>query len=174
MGQKKPTAKVKQVRIIDSSLIIEADRLHLTKRLSNYLSRSRIQTIVPTKVKQETVDGPRAIPQYSKSANRIDTMIFRTNVVLVEAPDYRAGSTCRLTDRVRVCIANKSGKPVHLVERADLEFVTLALNHMDRNEKVELVFRDNALDTCIKTVLRSYRFTDKLTITHVSAHIARL
>jgi hypothetical protein len=174
MGQKKSQTKIIQVRIIDSSLIIEADRLQLTKRLSSYLLRSRIKTIVPTRVKQETVDGPRSIAGYSKSANRIDKLIFRTNAVSVEAPDYSEGHTCRLTDRIRQCIAKKSGKQIHLIERADLEFVTLALNHMNQKEKVELVFRDNALETCIKSVLTSYHFTNRLTITRVSAHIACL
>ncbi|HKM77273.1 MAG TPA: hypothetical protein VJZ32_12740 [Candidatus Bathyarchaeia archaeon] len=174
MGPKNPTTKITQVRILDSSLIIEADRLRLTKRLSDYLSRNRIQTIVPTKVKQETVDEPRSIPEYSKSANRIDRLIFRSNAVSVEDPDYRDGRTCTLTDRIRDCIAKKSGKFAHLVERADLEFVTLALNHMNRNEKVELVFRDNALDACIKSILTSYRYANKLMITPISAHIDSL
>ncbi len=174
MGKKNSATKISQVRIIDSSLIIEADRKRLTERLSRYLSKGGIKTIVPTKVKQETVDDIRSTPYGSLSASRIERLIFKTNAASVEAPNYSSGQTCTLTDKIRQCIARKSGKQIHLVDRADSQFVTLALNHMDQNEKVELVFRDNALESCIKSILTSYRYKNKLTITSVSSYIGHL
>ncbi len=161
------------VRIVDSSLIIEADRLGVIRKLSVYLQKHQ-NTITPRKVKEETVDRPASIAGLSKSASRIDAGLFRKGLVVVEEPSYQDNKTCKTIDRIGDCIAKKSRKRRDLVERTDLDFVTLALNHIANGDVVEVVFRDAALQSCITSVLTPLGLIDKLKIISVSDFLANI
>jgi hypothetical protein len=157
------------VRVIDSSLIIEANRVRLLSRLSIYFQKHPNQvTIAPRKVKEETVDRPAGIAGLSRSARRIDTELFRKGLIVVKDPSYRDNKTCKIIDRIGDCIAKRSGKRRDLVERTDLDFVTLALNHIANGDVIEVVFRDDALLGCIKSVLTAFGLINKLKIISVS------
>ena len=175
MSQKKGGAAANLVRVIDSSLIIEADRVRVMSRLSIYFSKHPNPiTIAPKKVKEEAVDRPARIAWLSSSASRIDAALFRNGLIAVEDPSYQDSKTCKIIDRIGDCIAKRSGKRRDLVERADLDFVTLALNHIANGDVVELVFRDAALLSCIKSVLTAFRLIDKLKVESVSKFLDRL
>ena len=163
------------VRVVDSSLIIEADRLRITSKLSIYfLKHPNPITIAPRKVKEETVDRPARIDRLSRSAGRIDTELFRKGSIVVEDPSYQDNKICRIIDRIGDCIAKRSGKRRDLVERTDLDFVTLALNHMANGDAVETVFRDDALLSCVKSVLMAHGLGDKLRFVSVSDFLERM
>lgn len=62
MSQKKGGAVANLVRVIDSSLIIEADRVRVLSKLSIYFSKHPNPiTIAPKKVKEEAVNRPARI-----------------------------------------------------------------------------------------------------------------
>jgi hypothetical protein len=78
-----------------------------------------------------------------------------TGTVTIEKPDYADRQVSDIVDKVRECIARKAGKPVHVVELADLQIVALAVSHAKKGDVVELVFRDNVLKHCLELVLKA-------------------
>ncbi len=138
-------------RIVDSSLLIEADRRRVLGALEADL-RSNPTAVVPPRVYEETVTEPKSAG-FDASATRIEKL-FKSGVLRVEPPDYTDSEVSDIVDRIRVCIATRAGKPAHLVERADLQIVALAVSHAKRGDSVELIFRDNVLKTCLDAVLR--------------------
>lgn len=141
------------VRIVDSSLLIEADHAGALDALQRYL-RSGPGAIAPPRVFEETVTEPRSLGYFEASAARIEAL-FSNGTVTREEPDYSDGQISKIVDRVRGCIAKKAGKPVHVVERADLQIVALAVFHAKKRDAVELVFRDKALKDCLESVLNA-------------------
>jgi len=73
----------------------------------------------------------------------------------LEQPDYSDRQITRVVDNIRKCIARKSGKQVHLIERADLQIVAPAVAHAKGGGQVELIFRDKALKVCLEAALTS-------------------
>ena len=90
-----------------------------------------------------------------------------------EEPDYSDGQISKIVDRVRGCIAKKAGKPVHVVERADLQIVALAVFHAKKRDAVELVFRDKALKDCLESVLNA-RGIGGVSVTDSTMLVSRL
>jgi len=141
------------VRIVDSSLLIEADHRDALGALEAYL-RAEPRAIAPPRVFEETVTEPRSLGYFEASAARIEAL-FSNGTLTREEPDYSDSQVSKTVDRVRDCIARKAGKPVHMVERADLQIVALAVSHVKSRDSVELVFRDKALKDCLESVLRA-------------------
>ena len=79
----------------------------------------------------------------------------------MEDPNYQDSKTCKMIDRVGDCIAKRSGKRRDLVERADLDFVTLALNHIANGDAVELLFIE-ARRNCHQKECSIFNETDAL------------
>jgi hypothetical protein len=141
------------VRVVDSSLLIEADHRGALAALQRYL-RSGVGAIAPPRVFEETVTEPRSLGYFETSTARIERL-FSNGTVTREEPNYSDGQVSKIVDRVRGCIARKAGKPVHLVERADLQIVALAVSHAKNRDSVELIFRDRALKDCLESVLKA-------------------
>ncbi len=93
---------------------------------------------------------------FHDSATRIERL-FNIGVLVIEQPDYTDSQVSSIVDRTRRCIAKKAGKPEHVVERADLQIVALAIAHAKKGDPVELIFRDRALKACLDSVLRGQR-----------------
>jgi hypothetical protein len=128
------------VRIVDSSLLIEADHRKVLGALEAYLRLSP-GAIAPPRVYEETVTEPRSIGHFAQPASRIEKL-YSNGAVKIERPDYADSRVSDIVDRVRECIAKKAGKPVHMVERGDLQIVALAAAHAKKGDGVELIFRD--------------------------------
>jgi hypothetical protein len=139
------------VRIVDSSLLIEADHRRVLSALEAHL-RSNPGAIAPPRVYEETVTEPRSLGYFAMSASRIEKL-YVNGTVKVEELDYTDPQVSEIADRVRECIAKKAKKPVHLVERADLQVVALAASHATKGDDVEIIFRDKALKDCLGSVL---------------------
>ncbi len=159
------------VRIVDSSLLIEADHRKVLAALEAHL-RSNPGTIAPPRVYEETVTEPKSLGYFASSASRIQKL-YANRVVTIEHPDYTDAQVSDLVDKVRECIARKAGKPVHLVERADLQIVALAASHAKKGDDVELIFRDKALKDCIESVFTGQEIQSPM-ITDSSVLIQRL
>ena len=140
------------VVIVDSSLLIEADYRKALNTLEMHL-KAKPRVLAPPRVYEETVTEPKSIPRFAVSASRIESL-FSNGTIEIEKPDYTDPQVSEIVDRVRECIAKKADKPVHIVERADLQIVALAAAHAKRRETVELIFRDKALKDCLRSVLR--------------------
>ena len=138
------------VRVLDSSLLIEADGRKLLKELETDL-RSSKNAITPQRVYEETVTEP-ASKGYRASASRIERL-YKSRAIAIDNPDYTNKQVSDAIDRTRKCIAGKANKPEHLVELADLQVVALAVTHASRGAKVEIIFRDNALRDCLDVIL---------------------
>ena len=138
------------VRIVDSSLLIEAERRRALDDLESYF-RSGPKTIAPPAVFEETVTEPKSIARFVSSASRIEKLY--TNTVVIEEPDYSSNPVSDVVDKVRKCIAKKAKKDEHLIELADLQIVALAVSYAIKGRTVELIFRDKALKDCLKSVL---------------------
>ena len=145
------------VRVVDSSLLIEADYRKKLGALERYLS-SEPRAIAPPEVYTETVTEPKALGYLTASATRIERL-YRRGVITTKSPDYSNSRVSQIVDRVRGCIANKANKPVHLVEKADLQIAALAVTDAFKGEQVELIFRDKALRNCLESALRRYRIS---------------
>jgi len=140
------------VIIVDSSLLIEADYRKALNALETHLE-AKPRVLAPPRVYEETVTEPKSIRRFALSASRIEDL-FSNGTIEIEKPDYTDPQVSEIVDRVRECIAKKANKPVHIVERADLQIVALAAAHAKRGEAVELIFRDKALKDCPQSVLR--------------------
>jgi hypothetical protein len=57
--------------------------------------------------------------------------------------------------RLGSVLQGRQGKPVHVVELADLQIVALAVSHAKKDDVVKLVFRDNVLKYCLELVLKA-------------------
>jgi hypothetical protein len=137
-------------RVIDSSLLIEADRRGILGELEAYL-HANIPSVASPRVLEETVTEAKAIG-YADSAARIEKL-FNTGTLRLEQPDYSDRQITRIVDNIRKYIARKSGKQVHLIERADLQMVAPAVAHAKGGDQVELIFRDKALKVCLEAAL---------------------
>ncbi|MEM0321827.1 MAG: hypothetical protein QW613_05445 [Thermoprotei archaeon] len=137
------------ITVVDSSLMIEADRRGVLDELEIYL-RENI-SVSPPRVFEETVTEARKVG-YVDSANRIEGL-FNTGALRVVEPDYSDHKISRIVDGVRECIARKSCKPIHMVERTDLDIVVLAAGYAKAGAKVILIFRDKALRECLELEL---------------------
>ncbi|MCL5788628.1 MAG: hypothetical protein M1357_02345 [Candidatus Marsarchaeota archaeon] len=93
-------------RVVDSSLLIEADRRGVLVALEKYL-RSGPPAIAPPRVYEETVTEPRSIG-FDGSAARIEKL-FSSGAVETKHPDYTDSLVSNIVDRVRMCIADKAG-----------------------------------------------------------------
>ena len=138
-------------RVIDSSLLIEADHRRVLVALEKYL-RSGPPAIAPPRVYEETVTEPRSIG-FGASAARIEKL-FSSGAVAIKPPDYTDSFVSTIVDRVRVCIADRAGKPEHTVERADLQIVALAIENARKGNPIEIMFRDRVLKVCLERILR--------------------
>lgn len=138
------------IRIVDSSLLIEADRRKKLKRLEPYL-RS-VKSVAPPRVYSETVGEPSSVHSLASSAARIGAL-FTGGALTVESPNYSDPRVSKATDAIRECMAKAMGKMGHLVETADLQVATLAMSHLFNGEKVEVVFYDVPLLRCMRSVL---------------------
>jgi len=143
------------VRVVDSSLLIEADYRRKLGALAKYLG-SDPRAIAPPEVYTETVITPKALPYLAASATRIEGLYSR-GVITTQTPDYTNRRVSKIVDRVRGCIANKANKPVHEVEIADLQIVALAVTAAFKGEAVELIFRDRALRDCLESAMKRNR-----------------
>jgi hypothetical protein len=139
------------IRIVDSSLLIEADHRKVLGALEAHL-RLDPGAIAPPRVYEETVTEPKSLGYFAQSASRIERL-YSDGAIAIEKPDYSDPQVSNVVDRVRECIAKKAGKPVHMVERGDLQIVALAAAHAKKGDAVELVFRDKALKDCLELVL---------------------
>jgi hypothetical protein len=108
--------------------------------------------IAPPRVYEETVKEPKSTTHLAASATRIEKL-FINSTVRIEEPDFTDHQVSDIVDRVRECIAKKSGKATHLVERGDLQMVALVVAHCKRSDSVELIFRDKILKNCLESVL---------------------
>ncbi len=126
------------VKIVDSSLLIKADYQKALSRLEAYLS-SFSNVIAPPRVYEESVKVPKSIPSFIASATRIEKL-FTNGTITVEKPDFTDSQVSDIVDKIRECIAKKSGKPVHMVERGDLQILALAVSHSKRGDNFELYF----------------------------------
>ena len=131
--------------------MIEADRRKRLDALEAYL-RSSPKAITPQRVYEETVTEPKSLGYLATSASRIEKL-YKNSTMTIENPDYSDRKISDVVDKVRECIAKKAKKPVHLVERADLQIVALAVSYANRGKAVELIFRDKALKDCLVSVL---------------------
>jgi hypothetical protein len=159
------------VRVLDSSLLIEAERRKLLKELESDL-RADKNAITPQRIYDETVTEPASIAYLKSSAARIDRL-YKTNAIRIDIPDYTNKQVTEAVDRTRKCIAAKANKPEHLVELADLQIVALAVTHASRGTAVELIFRDNALRDCLEAILPRIGITN-LTLVDSSALVQKL
>jgi hypothetical protein len=130
------------IRIIDSSLLIEAERRKLLPALEAHLSSSS-KTIAPPRVYEETVIEPKSMSHFAASASRIEKLYAKC--IEIEEPDYSEPKVSKIVDRVRECIAEKAAKAEHLVELADLQIGALSVKRATKRENVELIFREKAL-----------------------------
>jgi hypothetical protein len=110
---------------------------------------------VPQRVFEETVTEPRKLG-FHKSAKSIETL-FTSGLLKIEQPKYADPTVSRVVDTVRKCIARRAGKPQHLLEKADLQIVALAVTHAVAGTQVELIFHDKALRICLIKELRVHR-----------------
>ncbi|MBI4258511.1 MAG: hypothetical protein HY619_06115 [Thaumarchaeota archaeon] len=156
---------------MDSSLLIEADYKGVLNRLASSLSREGQRTVAPPKVYEETVTDARRIG-FVESAARIN-QLFSSQTIVIENPSYLVSKVSKTVDAVRNCIAKKAGKPVHKVERADLQIVALAVMHSRGGDEVELIFRDAALKDCLKAVLKG-KGIPNVVVTDSSSLVQRL
>jgi hypothetical protein len=159
------------IRVVDSSLLIEADHREALDVLEAYL-RSDPGAIAPPRVYEETVTEPRSLGYFGSSAARIEAL-FSNGTVRVEEPDYSDRQVSKIVDRVRGCIAKKARKPMHVVERADLQIVALAASHAKKLDRVELIFRDKALKDCLESVLNA-RGLEGVSVTDSSMLVSHL
>ena len=159
------------VVVVDSSLLIEADHRKALNALEARL-KAKPRVLAPPRVYEETVTEPKSILRFAHSASRIENL-FSNGTIEIEKPDYTDPQVSVIVDRVRECIAKKARKPVHVVERGDLQIVALAAAHAKRGEAVELIFRDKALKDCLLSVLRGQRVPGTL-VTDSSALVRQL
>jgi hypothetical protein len=138
------------IRIVDSSLLIDADRRKKLKRLERYLHGAK--SVAPPRVYSETVEEPSKVGSLAPSAARIGTL-FTKGALTIEPPNYTNPRVSKATDAIRDCMAKVMGKMGHLVEIADLQVAALAMSHLLNGESVELVFYDKPLLHCMKQVL---------------------
>ncbi len=138
------------IRVVDSSLLIEAERRKVLPALEAHLS-SASRTIAPPRVYEETVTEPKSVGYFVASASRIEKLYGRS--IAIEEPEYSEPLVSKIVDKVRKCIAKKVDKPEHLVELADLQIVALAVSYAAKGVKVELIFRDKALKNCLGAIL---------------------
>ena len=139
------------VRIIDSSLLIEAYHQGALDKLEDNL-KSGNKAVAPPKVYDETVREPERMTWLASSARRIK-MLYTNGAITIEVPDYTDPKVSDVVDKVKSCVARKSGKPAHMVELADLQIVALAVSHVKKDGRVEVVFRDKALRDCLARTL---------------------
>jgi hypothetical protein len=159
------------VRIIDSSLLIEADHRRVLGALEAFL-RLNPGAIAPPRVYEETITEPRSLGYFKESASRLEKL-YANGTVKIERPVYTDPQVSDIVDKVRECIARKAEKPVHMVERGDLQIVALASSHAKNGDDVELIFRDKALKDCLESVL-SRQGIRGVTITDSSLLVRRL
>jgi hypothetical protein len=105
-------------------------------------------------VYQETVTEPKSLGYFASSAALIE-QLFANGTVEVEEAGYSDHQVSDIVDKVRACIAKKARKPVHMVERADLQIVAVVASHAKNGDEAEPLFRDNALKHCLESVLNA-------------------
>lgn len=145
---------VNKIRIIDSSLLILLDQYNGLERFCSECKNKKIRTITSPQVFEETVSKPKNLARYKDSAARIKEMIFGSNVVTVEKVVYDSYIS-KISDRARDLIAERSGMPKHMIERADLEIICLAFMHV-REGKTEVIFRDRPMKHALVTLASRY------------------
>ncbi|MBI3023141.1 MAG: hypothetical protein HYY68_05365 [Thaumarchaeota archaeon] len=78
--------------------------------------------------------------------------MYVSGTVEIQNPNYGLAEISDIVDRVRACIAKESGKPLHMVEKADLQTTALVAWHATRGDSVEFIFHDRALKQCLQSV----------------------
>lgn len=98
---------------------------------------------------------PRKLVRYKDSADKIEHIIFKSNIVRIEKVIYDSFIS-RISDRARDLIAQRSSMPKHMIERADLEIISLAFMHSKQGDKTEVIFRDRAMKHALITLATRY------------------
>jgi hypothetical protein len=146
---------IHNIRIIDSSLLILLDQYNGLGIFCEECHNKKIRTITSPKVFEETVTRPRKLARYKDSAHRINRMIFESDIVTIEKVTYDSFIS-KISDKARDLIAKRSDMPKHMIERADLEIISLAFTHSKQGDKTEVIFRDRAMKHALITLAKRY------------------
>lgn len=157
---------INKIRIIDSSLLILLDQYNGLEKFCYECQNKKIRTITSPKVFEETVSKPKKLARYKDSADKIEEMIFEPNVVTIEKVIYDSYIS-KISDRARDLIAERSGMPKHMIERADLEIIGLAFMHAKQGDKTEVIFRDRAMKHALATLATRYDRDKNIEITDI-------
>lgn len=115
---------INKIRIIDSSLLILLDQYNGLEKFCEECRNKKVTTITSPKVFEETVSKPRKLARYKDSADKIEQLVFESKMVRIEKVTYDSYIS-KISDRARDLIADRSGVPKHMIERADLEIISL-------------------------------------------------
>lgn len=162
-----------KVVVADSSILIAMDRRGELDVFVNFVVKRNIDLIVSPSILHELVvdarEASRKIYPYSsvlaekleRSAEKFAELVDK-GIVKVVSVDYVKYS--KLKDFVKKRIAKLSGKPEHMVEKADVDVVVLSFQLKDSGRSVILASDDKTIIKAAKSFSKKLRITGSRTL----------
>ncbi|MHA1581222.1 MAG: hypothetical protein ACTSYM_01770 [Candidatus Baldrarchaeia archaeon] len=116
------------------------------------------KVIIPPVVKFELIDQPLRQNIYFDSVERFQKLL-NEKLIEVREVDYDNPRISKISDEAKRYLAKKSGKYEHLVERADVETITLTFSFLLERTSVLVAVKDKALKEVLKNLLKQHKWT---------------
>ena len=149
--------------IADTSYLVHLDRKY-KENLKNKLKKilklnvKYQKVIISPVVKFELIDQPLRQNIYFDSVERFQRLL-NEKLIEVREVDYDNPRISKISDEAKRYLAKKSGKYEHLVERADVETITLTFSFLLERTSVLVAVKDKALKEVLKNLLKQHKLT---------------